>query len=197
MPKSSRQLGSFEGGFVMQTKSGILVLAGCLLVGLTASPSSSRAEIVQKIVDNTDTTIGAIGFPSLTGSSAAGVQFSLEGFTEADIVSISWTLDPSTDGVTTLDLDALTGDNPCPNDHMDCSNSTLSLSLSGFSEGGNSCSFGPDTGICERFESELIPVSFQPVPEPSTWVMAIVGFAGLGYAGSRRARYRRLTGAFG
>ncbi len=31
------------------------------------------------------------------------------------------------------------------------------------------------------------------VPEPSTWVMMLLGFAGLGYAGFRRASKRRLT----
>jgi Carbohydrate binding domain/PEP-CTERM motif len=31
-------------------------------------------------------------------------------------------------------------------------------------------------------------VSLAPVPEPSTWTMLLLGFAGLGYAGYRRAR---------
>jgi hypothetical protein len=31
------------------------------------------------------------------------------------------------------------------------------------------------------------------VPEPSTWAMMLVGFAGLGYAGYRRARVRQAT----
>jgi PEP-CTERM motif len=38
-----------------------------------------------------------------------------------------------------------------------------------------------------RFLSDL------NVPEPSTWVMMLLGFAGLGYAGFRRASKRRLT----
>jgi hypothetical protein len=29
------------------------------------------------------------------------------------------------------------------------------------------------------------------VPEPSTWAMMLIGFAGLGYAGYRRAREPR------
>ena len=32
-----------------------------------------------------------------------------------------------------------------------------------------------------------------PVPEPSTWAMMLVGFAGLGYAGYRRARKPRAA----
>jgi hypothetical protein len=33
-----------------------------------------------------------------------------------------------------------------------------------------------------------------PVPEPSTWAMLLIGFAGLGYAGFRRSRATRLVG---
>ncbi len=34
-----------------------------------------------------------------------------------------------------------------------------------------------------------------PVPEPSTWAMMLAGFAGLGYAGWRKARKARLVNA--
>jgi PEP-CTERM motif len=36
-------------------------------------------------------------------------------------------------------------------------------------------------------------VPAQPVPEPSTWAMLLAGFAGLGYAGYRRARESRVA----
>jgi hypothetical protein len=32
-----------------------------------------------------------------------------------------------------------------------------------------------------------------PIPEPSTWAMMLIGFAGLGYAGYRRARVPRAA----
>ena len=37
---------------------------------------------------------------------------------------------------------------------------------------------------------QVVGLSFgpAPIPEPSTWAMMLVGFAGLGYAGYRRAR---------
>jgi unsaturated chondroitin disaccharide hydrolase len=39
-------------------------------------------------------------------------------------------------------------------------------------------------------------VLYSPVPEPSTWAMMLLGFAGLGFAGYRRARAgRSLTSA--
>jgi hypothetical protein len=34
-----------------------------------------------------------------------------------------------------------------------------------------------------------------PVPEPSTWAMMLVGFAGLGYAGDRKARQTAVASA--
>jgi unsaturated chondroitin disaccharide hydrolase len=36
-------------------------------------------------------------------------------------------------------------------------------------------------------------VLYSPVPEPSTWAMMLLGFAGLGFAGYRRARAGRAT----
>ncbi|HME86355.1 MAG TPA: hypothetical protein VKG91_17870 [Roseiarcus sp.] len=38
-----------------------------------------------------------------------------------------------------------------------------------------------------------IPVSAAPVPELSTWVMMLTGFAGLGFAGYRRAKKGHAT----
>lgn len=34
-----------------------------------------------------------------------------------------------------------------------------------------------------------------PVPEPSTWAMMLIGFAGIGYAGYRSARKRSVAAA--
>jgi hypothetical protein len=36
-------------------------------------------------------------------------------------------------------------------------------------------------------------LTFTAVPEPSTWTMMLLGFAGIGFAGYRRARARRAT----
>jgi hypothetical protein len=38
-------------------------------------------------------------------------------------------------------------------------------------------------------------LSGSPVPEPSTWAMMLLGFAGLGFAGYRRARMTRPASA--
>jgi hypothetical protein len=35
---------------------------------------------------------------------------------------------------------------------------------------------------------EVVGVNVDPVPDPSTWAMMLLGFAGLGFAGYRRAR---------
>ena len=176
----------------MQRKNN--VLATILIVGLVVAPSVSRAAIAETIIEtDSDTAIGSIIFPDVTGSSAAGVEFSLAGFTQADITSISWTLDLSTYAVDALDLNARTGDAIC-GFGMNCSFQELSLSETGYSRGGGSCSFDPDlmSGTCEEFTSFPTSVSFvltaPAAPEPSTWAMMLAGFAGLGFAGYRASR---------
>jgi PEP-CTERM motif len=174
----------------MRTKNYVITVI--LMATLSAAPSVSRAEIVETIIDtDSNTAIGTIGFPGLTGSTATGVELSLGGFTQTDITSISWTLDSSTYAVDALDLNARTGAAAC-GFGMNCSFSVLSLSATDYSRGGGGCSYDPEnmTGICEEFFFFPTPVTFvvTSVPEPSTWAMMVVGFAGLGFAGYRASR---------
>ena len=162
-----------------------------LAIGITlgiAAPAAAQASIQEFIIDpSTEAKLGNITFPALTGSSDAGVVFSYGGFTQADITSISWMVDPSTFDVTALDLHARTGDAICPNDDLACSNSTLSLSPTLASGGGVSC---PGiTGVCEG-HSSLRLIAIVPVPEPSTWVLSVLGLLGLGWL--RRPRNCRV-----
>jgi PEP-CTERM motif len=53
-------------------------------------------------------------------------------------------------------------------------------------------------GACLRTRGHQLYGSCAPphamtVPEPSTWAMLLLGFAGLGYAGYRRARESRAA----
>lgn len=167
----------------MRMKTGMLLAVAGLALALGAS--ASRAAIVETIINTgEDVTAGRITFPTLTGDSDAGVVFSYGGFSQANITSISWSLDPAADDMVALDLNALTGDNPCPNGGNDCSNSTLSLSPTLVTSDGASCHFSDTTSGCEQF-SERTDISFVPMaaPERSTWVMMAVGFVGLGLAG--------------
>jgi hypothetical protein len=156
-----------------------------LAMAMASASQRARADIVE-IITNTDieAVVGSISFPTLTGSSATGVLFSYDGFSQSDITSISWAIDPSTYAVTALDLSALQGDNPCPNDHLDCSNRTTNLSPTLAQSGGTSCSFSGDIGLCGR-EFGFADIALSPIPEPSTWTMMLLGFAGLGVAGYR------------
>ena len=134
----------------MRMKIGALAVAGIMLA---FGASASRAAIVETIINtDSDAAVGSIAFPTLTGDSHAGVLFSYGGFTQADITSISWTLDPTTDAVVMLGLNALRGDNPCPNDQPSCSNTTLSLSSTLATSGGTSAlTQTEDTGIGASF----------------------------------------------
>ncbi len=155
-------------------------------LALALGASASRAAIVQTIIDtDSAAAVGSITFPTLTGDSDAGVLFSYDGFTQADLTSISWTLDPASDNVVALNLNAFQGDKPCPNGG-DCSNISLNLSPTSASTSeaaceGFSCGYLPGNA-----NVEFVPAA--PVPEPSTWVMMVVGFAGLGFAGYRSNR---------
>jgi hypothetical protein len=163
-------------------------LAAVVAVTLALGASASRAAIVETIIDpDSDTVVGSITFPAFTGASDTGVLLSFGGFTQADITSISWSLDPTSEAVVALDLNALQGDNPCPNGTPSCSNSTLNLSPTLATLGGKSCHSSGDTGFCEAFAREE-HITFVPVPEPSTWAMMVVGFVGLGLAGRRSKR---------
>ncbi len=165
----------------MQTRTN--VIAAILLSALVVAPSVSRAEIVEAIIDSSDTVIGSISFPGVTGSSAAGVDLSLAGFTQANITSVSWTLNSSTYAVDALDLSAIKGDLTCS---MNCSNSSLSLSETSYSVANRSCS----ANSCSQLPGYPNSISFRltAVPEPSTWAMMLAGFAGLGFAGYRASR---------
>jgi hypothetical protein len=171
------------GGSHMRTKIGGLAAVAGLTLALGVS--ASRAAIVETIIDTfSDSAVGSITFPTLTGASDAGVLFSYRGFTQADITSISWSLDPTTATVVALDLNALRGDNPCPNGG-DCSNTTVNLSPTLATSGSTSCSVVDGEGGCDKSRGEE-EITFVPVPEPSTWAMMIVGFIGLGLAGADR-----------
>ena len=175
------------GVLIMETNNRFFALVLGVSLAFTA-PSASWAAIVETIYDtDINAAVGSISFPTLAGSSATGVLFSYDGFSQSDITSISWTVDPGTYAVTTLDLNALQGDNPCPNDGMDCSNRTVSLSPTLAELGGASCSFSGDLGLCEE-RLGFADIAFRPIPEPSTWAMMLLGFAGLGYAGYRASR---------
>jgi PEP-CTERM motif len=169
----------------MRMKIGTLATAIGLMLALGASPS--RAAIMKFIINpSSDAVLGSITFPTFAGDSDADVLFSYGGFTQMDITSISWTLDPTTDAVVALDLHALLGDNPCPNGGS-CSNFTVSLSPTLARNESKFCRVSGPVSFC--FSPILDSnITFVPVPEPSTWAMMVVGFVGLGLAGRRSVR---------
>jgi hypothetical protein len=48
-------------------------------------------------------------------------------------------------------------------------------------------------GSAGSADSSILGNAFSVVPEASTWAMMLIGFAGLGYAGYRRAREPRAA----
>jgi hypothetical protein len=183
--------GMFRRGLItMRMKNEVVASIAGLVLALAALPSVSRAAIVEMIVDtDADATVGSITFPTLDGSSDAGVLFSLDGFSKANISSISWTVDPTL-AVTALDLSARQGTPGCTFG-QNCSESTLTVSPTIAQQTSIFCSFFEGGGSCGRgFSQENIAfvASSAPVPEPSTWAMMLAGFAGLGFLGWRGSR---------
>jgi hypothetical protein len=167
--------------------NGVLASIVGIALGLAIFPSASHAAIVETIIDSdTDATVGSITFPTLTGSSDAGVLFSFAGFTQTDITSISWGLDPSTLDVVSLDLDALQGTPGC-GFGQNCSNRTLNLSPTLAQQSSITCNSSDGHSGCGTGFTPNESISFVPtaVPEPSTWAMMLLGFAGLGIAAYR------------
>jgi hypothetical protein len=164
-----------------------------LLFGLgVASPSLSYASVTETIVDaDTAAVLGSITFPAFSGSTSAGVVFSYDGFSQSEITSIDWTLNPTTDAVTALDLHALKGDAICPVADGVCSNSTLTMSPSSASEIFRSCDTTGQFPTCEGSERFPQSIAFKvtSIPEPATWFLGLTGFLGLGAWRFARARF--------
>jgi hypothetical protein len=183
----------------MRTKSLRIAAVGFvgLAVATACAPQPARADIVESIVDTDDmnAVVGSITFPGLAGASDAGVLLSFDGFTQADITSISWNLDPATLGVTALDLNALQGTPGCGETASDCFQNTLTLSPSLAARTSIQCntlSFGI---VCFPGNTPDQNIAFVPTPAPesSTWAMMLLGFIGLGCAGY--SQRQKLAGA--
>jgi hypothetical protein len=155
-------------------------LAG-LALAMAGAPQRAQAAIVERIfAQGTSDLLGIVSFPSVSGDSVTGVGLSYGLLTAADITSASWTLDPSTFAVVSLDVEANSNPSCSADPAAACSATTLIL-LADFAEpGGYSCV--PGAPFCLGF-SQSVPVSYVAAPEPSTWAMLLLGFTGLGFAG--------------
>lgn len=120
------------------------------VLGAAALSASAEAAFDKTIVNTfSGAEIGSISFPTASGDSAAGVAFTLNGYTEDDITSISWDLGGA-GAVVALDLRALKGAAQCPApDGTACSNTTLRLDTLSFS--GRSINCGASTPDLPNF----------------------------------------------
>ena len=94
--------------------------------------------------------------------------------------------DPSFDGFT---ISGPLGDSPIVAAFVDPNSTQPGLSNSTISFAANSVTVNLAGEVFTATSVGLIDVQFAPpVPEPSTWAMMILGFAGLGFGGYRASR---------
>ncbi len=70
-----------------------------LILFLIASTGSgiAHAAVEKEIINaGNSSTLGSISFPALSGTDKTGMLLDVSGFTDADITSVSWDLDPGT-----------------------------------------------------------------------------------------------------
>ncbi|MEM7222254.1 MAG: hypothetical protein AAF495_04705 [Pseudomonadota bacterium] len=151
-----------------------------VLAAMTFIPFKAQASLIQDIFNvfqGISEQEGTIEFPSEMGSGTAGVSFEyVDGWTEADITSISWTLDPFTWDVVALSLLASRG-NTCPDQPNDCEFEELSLTASALDVDGIRCEDLAERYACTGFGRDASiefrhPQSEVPEP-PAAWIFSL------------------------
>jgi len=163
-------------------RAGLLARAVALAVfaaGATLTPQAARAAFVEHIFEaGTTNLLGTISLPTISGTSAAGVALSLNMFTEADITSINWTLNPADFSVVALSLSAFQGDAVCPG-ATPCSNASLSLDLSSVAQSTVQCTALAGCIVGDLFLDVEYRVA--AAPEPDGITLLTVGLLGLAF----------------
>jgi hypothetical protein len=177
----------------------VIAAPAVVLFGLAvASSSAAYAAVTETIVyADTAAVLGSITFPALSGAGSAGIVFSYAGFSESEITSIDWALNPSTEAVTALNLHALQGNAVRPPVSPGvCSNTTLTLSSSSASEVFTSCDTTGEFPSCGESEGPPQNIAFiaTVVPEPATWLLGVTGFLGLGALRLTGGRFAAFAG---
>lgn len=142
----------------------------------TLTPQAGRAAFIEKVYElGTTNLLGTISLPTLTGTSAAGVDLSFNSFTEADITSINWTLDPTDFSVVAFSLSAFQGDAVCPG-ATPCSNASLSLDLTSVAQSTVQCTALAGCIVSDLFLDVEYRVAAAAEPAGiSLWAAGLIG----------------------
>lgn len=166
-----------------------LAMTGVALAWVAVSgtllPRQAQATVITKDIYNYGAQVGSISFPSFSGTGTDDVTFNIStpfgSFDQGDITDLSWNINPANDVLTAITLDALVGDNPCPNGPDACSNRTLQLTLGSESPSSSYCGPVDDNGtrICGRLGYLILNPFQSPVPEPSALAILASGALGI------------------
>ena len=197
----------------MSQKSRIVAaLLGCATVALAASVSVANATVynVNRTIDGgsvvgTITTDGATGLinPSdftawdlvlsgpgstvtISSSDPDGVVFGQGADITADATNVSFNFSGSDSGFLVFQDGMGLGQHYwCVNSNNGTCNDNESVVPQGFMD--------PSAQFASRSGNLVIASATGAAPEPATWALMLLGFAGLGYAGFRQGRTRAVS----
>jgi VCBS repeat-containing protein len=141
----------------------------------------------------------ANGFATITPSAKGGkasfgdLEFTIPGHTFTDLVFDLQMLKAAAHATTDLTIEAIDGNTLVQTFDLTGLNHDADLNFILVATGGplTEISLLSTSGIKEAKHFEVSGIA--AVPESSTWAMLILGFAGLGFAGNRKARGVRTT----
>jgi VCBS repeat-containing protein len=141
----------------------------------------------------------ANGFATITPSAKGGkasfgdLEFTIPGHTFTDLVFDLQMLKAAAHATTDLTIEAIDGNTLVQTFDLTGLNHDADLNFILVATGGplTEISLLSTSGIKEAKHFEVSGIA--AVPEPSTWAMLILGFAGLGYASFRKTKSARAT----
>ncbi|WP_299491290.1 hypothetical protein [uncultured Shewanella sp.] len=162
----------------MYIREVIFILICFTMVGTAFAMSEKN------IVNSDGEVVGHIHFPTDSGQSADGVSLSLYDYTEANILTVDWELDPDTLNLMTFSLQAVTGTYPCSTAVGPCSYTKLKLTDSTVERSNGQCGAPATTTVHEDGTVSMSTSSCMmgmTAPETLTYVEALASYTCVGF----------------
>ncbi len=157
----------------------VIFIVICLVMIGTAFATSEK-----NILNSDGEMLGNIVFPTDAGESANGVSLSLYDYTEENIRSMNWALDPDTKDLLSFSLEAVEGTYPCNGPEGPCSFTRLVLIDSQLERNTGECTAPGTTTINDDGTISMSVGSCAAgmfIPEAVTYVEALASYTCVGF----------------